>query len=146
VPGRDTWIWGHGAIPGAAWAGARDGFDGFDAKVGPEFDGPFVGDDPDHVDRVVHPGETAGISDLVDATFPDLDPEPSAVTTCIMTHTPDGQFVVGPSSDERIVIGGGCSGHSFKHASALGELVAQSVVGEASFADASFMDPRRFDG
>ena len=140
VPGHDTWIWGHGAIP----ASAAGGTEGFDAKVGPEFDGPFIADDPDAIDRVVHPGETDGIRDLVAATFPDLEPEPSEVTTCIMTHTPDGQFVVGATSHPRIVVGGGCSGHSFKHASALGELVAQSVVGEAHFTDAAFMDPRRF--
>jgi sarcosine oxidase len=146
VPGHDTWIWGHGAMPETSGAG---GLSGFDAKVGPEFDGPFTGDDPDTIDRVVHPGETDGISELVAAAFPDLDPEPSGVTTCIMTHTPDGQFVVGPSAADpsgngRVVIGGGCSGHSFKHASALGELVAQSITGERPFTDASFMDPRRF--
>jgi sarcosine oxidase len=135
VPGHDTWIWGHGARPGA---------DGFDAKVGPEFDGPFEADDPDAIDRVVHPGETDGVGALVAATFPDLDPEPSGVTTCIMTHTPDGLFVVGPSADDRVVVGGGCSGHSFKHASALGELVAQSIAGEPQFTDAAFLDPRRF--
>ncbi|WP_022894391.1 N-methyl-L-tryptophan oxidase [Agromyces subbeticus] len=134
VPGHDTWIWGHGAMPDQ----------GFDAKVGPEFDGPFTPGDPDAIDRVVHPGETDGIRDLVAATFPDLDPEPSAVTTCIMTHTPDGLFVVGATEHPRVVVGGGCSGHSFKHASALGELVAQSVVGETAFTDASFMDPLRF--
>ena len=135
VPGHDTWIWGHGAMPGA---------DGFDAKVGPEFDGPFTPDDPDAIDREIHPGETDEIRDLVAATFPDLDPEPSGVTTCIMTHTPDGQFVVGPTAYPRVVVGGGCSGHSFKHASALGELVAQSVAGEQPFTDAAFLDPRRF--
>lgn len=135
APGDDTWIWGHGAHPGA---------DGFDAKVGPEFDGPFAPDDPDAIDRDIRPGETDGIRELVDATFPDLEPEPSATTTCIMTHTPDGQFLVGPTAQPRVVVGGGCSGHSFKHASALGELVAQSIAGETPFVDAAFLDPARF--
>lgn len=140
VPGHDTWIWGHGALA----EGDARGFGGFDAKVGPEFEGPFDADDPDAINRVVHAGETDGIRDLVAATFPDLEPEPSEMTTCIMTHTPDGQFVVGPTADPHVFVGGGCSGHSFKHASALGELVAQAVAGEASFTDASFLDPRRF--
>ena len=143
VPGRDTWIWGHGVVP-TDGPGSLEGFGGFDAKVGPEFDGPFTADDPDAIDRVVHPGETDEIRDLVAATFPDLEPEPSDVTTCIMAHTPDGQFIVGATEHPRIFVGGGCSGHSFKHASALGELVAQSVVGEEPFTDAAFMDPRRF--
>ncbi|MFE6256583.1 N-methyl-L-tryptophan oxidase [Agromyces sp. NPDC057865] len=145
VPGHETWIWGHGMVP-AEGPGSKEGFGGFDAKVGPEFDGPFVADDPDAIDRVVHPGETDGIRDLVAATFPDLAPEPSGVTTCIMTHTPDALFVVGATEHPRVVVGGGCSGHSFKHASALGELVAQSVVGEEHFTDAAFLDPRRFSG
>lgn len=138
VPGRDTWIWGHGAMPGSS------DFPDFDVKVGPEFDGPFTADDPDAIDRDIHPGETDEIRDLVAATFPDVEPEPSEVTTCIMAHTPDGQFLVGPTAHPRVVVGGGCSGHSFKHASALGELVAQSVAGEPAFTDAAFLDPRRF--
>ncbi|QAY72045.1 N-methyl-L-tryptophan oxidase [Agromyces protaetiae] len=138
VPGRDTWIWGHGAFAGDGLSPA------FDVKVGPEFDGPFDADDPDAIDREIRPEEFELIADLVAATFPDVEPWPSAATTCIMTHTPDGQFVVGATRDPRVFVGGGCSGHSFKHASALGELVAQAIAGEASFTDAEFLDPRRF--
>lgn len=133
VPGTETWVWGHGSMPGE-----------FDVKVGPEFDGPFDRDDPDAIDRVVHPGETDGIRDLVAAAFPSVEPEPSAATTCIMTHTPDGQFVVGATGHERVTVGGGCSGHSFKHAAALGELVVQHATGERPFVDDAFLDPRRF--
>ncbi|MGC5077446.1 N-methyl-L-tryptophan oxidase [Agrococcus sp. DT81.2] len=133
VPGTAEWIWGHGALPGDL------------AKVGPEFDGPFDDDDPDAIDREIHAGETDHIRDLVAAAFPDLEPEPADLTTCIMAHTPDGQFVVGPTdASGRVVVAGGCSGHSFKHASALGELAAQFATDEAPFTDAAFLDPRRF--
>ena len=137
VPGTDRWIWGHGALPGDL------------AKVGQEFDGSFESDDPDAIDREIHPGETADISGLVAATFPDLEPEPADATTCIMAHTPDGQFVVGRPDERadasgRVVVAGGCSGHSFKHAAALGELAAQLTVDEAPFTDIGFLDPRRF--
>ncbi len=134
VPGTAEWIWGHGALPGDL------------AKVGPEFDGPFDDDDPDAIDREIHPEDTARISELVDAAFPDLEPQPADLTTCIMAHTPDGQFVVGPTdASGRIVVAGGCSGHAFKHASALGELAAQLAVDEQPFTDIRFLDPRRFD-
>lgn len=133
VPGTQHWVWGHGARPGD-----------FDAKVGPEFDGPFEPDDPDAIDRVVHPGETDELSAHVARTFPDLDPVPSATTTCIMAHTPDGQFVVGRAgASDRLVVAGGCSGHSFKHASALGELAAQLALDEPPFTDIAFLDPAR---
>lgn len=133
VPGGEHWIWGHGAMPGE-----------FDVKVGPEFDGPFDRGAPDAIDRVVHHGETDAIRDLVEAALVTVEPEPVAASTCIMTHTPDGQFVVGATAHERLTVGGGCSGHSFKHAAALGELVAQHAVGEQPFADDTFLDPRRF--
>ncbi|WP_413317056.1 N-methyl-L-tryptophan oxidase [Agrococcus sp. 1P02AA] len=147
VPGtgadEPTWIWGHGALPGDL------------AKVGPEFDGPFDADDPDAIDREIHPGETEGISASVAAALADLDPVPAELTTCIMAHTPDGQFVVGrapavgreasgTAASDRLVVAGGCSGHSFKHASALGELAAQLAVDEAPFTDIGFLDPARF--
>ncbi len=133
APGSDEWMWGHGALPGDL------------AKVGDEFDGPFEADDPDAIDREIHPGETDHIAGLVGATFKDLEPEPAEQVTCIMAHTPDGQFVVGPSDDTgRLIVAGGCSGHSFKHASALGELAAQWAHGEELFTEASFLDPRRF--
>ncbi|WP_123696923.1 N-methyl-L-tryptophan oxidase [Agrococcus jenensis] len=133
VPGTAEWIWGHGALPGDL------------AKVGPEFDGPFDEDDPDAIDREVRPADTARIRELVEAAFRDLDPEPADLTTCIMAHTPDGQFVVGPTdASGRVVVAGGCSGHSFKHAAALGELAAQLAVDEQPFTDIGFLDPRRF--
>lgn len=133
APGTQEWMWGHGALPGDL------------TKVGDEFDGPFEADDPDAIDREIHPGETDHIAALVAATFPDLDPEPAEASTCIMAHTPDGQFLLGPSDDtQRVIVAGGCSGHSFKHASALGELAAQWALGEELFTDTAFLDPRRF--
>ncbi|MCR8670285.1 FAD-dependent oxidoreductase [Agrococcus sp. HG114] len=133
APGAGQWVWGHGALPGDL------------AKVGPELDGPFEPDDPDAIDRTVRAGETDGIAALVAATFPDLEPEPAETTTCIMAHTPDGQFLVGPAdASGRVVVAGGCSGHSFKHAAALGELAAQLAVDEPPFTDIGFLDPRRF--
>lgn len=134
LAGEPRWIWGHGALPGDL------------VKVGGEFDGPFDPDDPDAIDRGLHAGETDDIRDQVAATFPDLEPEPAAWTTCIMAHTPDGQFLVGRADAAgRVVVAGGCSGHSFKHAPALGELAAQAAVGESPATDVAFLDPRRFE-
>lgn len=63
----------------------------------------------------------------------------------MVTHTPDGQFLLGrPHGDSRLIVGGGCSGHAFKHASALGELLAEITVGQPTFVDIEFMDPNRF--
>jgi sarcosine oxidase len=65
------------------------------------------------------------------------------VIPCIVTDSPDGQFLVG-RRDERLVIAGGDSGHGFKHCAGIGELLAQITTKEAPDTDASFVDPMRY--
>jgi sarcosine oxidase len=65
------------------------------------------------------------VSDWVARRFPFVDPEPIATETCIYTTTSDDRFVL-----ERhgcIVVVSACSGHGFKFAPAVGELVAELV-------------------
>jgi sarcosine oxidase len=63
----------------------------------------------------------------------------------MVTQTPDGQFLIGrPGGDPRLVVAGGCSGHAFKHATGIGELVAQIVTGDDTLIDTAFVDPNRF--
>jgi sarcosine oxidase len=63
----------------------------------------------------------------------------------MITHSPDGQFIIGRASgDPRIVVAGGDSGHGFKHSAGIGELLAQIVAGEQPYCDTSFLDPARF--
>lgn len=128
-----NWIWGHGSA------------DNFAVKIGPDRDENFASIDPDTIDRYVRPADHALVSRFVAEAFPGLQPTPTSITTCMVTHTPDGQFVLGrPHQDPRLIVGGGCSGHAFKHASALGELLAQIALDEPTFADISFMNPDRF--
>jgi sarcosine oxidase len=130
---RDNWIWGHGAA------------DGYDVKVGPDQDPNFYAVDPDTVDRGVSARDWALISELVGRALPGLDPVPSRTTTCMITRSPDGQFQLGRlRGDRRLVVGGGCSGHAFKHASGIGELLAQIVCDETPLVDTDFVDPNRF--
>ena len=57
---------------------------------------------------------------------------------CAYTNTPDLHFFVGsaPAMPE-VTLVSACSGHGFKFASALGEVVAQMVLGEAPSVDVS---------
>lgn len=43
-----------------------------------------------------------------------------------------------------MVVAGGDSGHGFKHAAGIGELLAQIVTGERGYCATDFMDPARF--
>lgn len=128
-----TRMWGHGAV------------DGLDAKIGPSDDPAYRETDPDAVDRDISPTDHALVSDLVRRALPGLDPRPSRITTCLVTRTPDEQFVLGrPGGDPRLVLAGGCSGHAFKHAPGLGEAIAQLISDERPYTDLSFLDPGRF--
>jgi sarcosine oxidase len=129
----DNWIWGHGAA------------DGFDVKVGPDQDPNFYAVDPDTIDRGISAADSSLISSLVSLALPGLDPTPTRTTTCMITRSPDGQFQIGrPHRDRRLVVGGGCSGHAFKHASGIGEVLAQIVCDETPLIDLDFVDPNRF--
>jgi sarcosine oxidase len=68
------------------------------------------------------------VSAWVGRHFPFVDPEPIATETCIYTTTSDDRFIL--ERHGRIVVGSACSGHGFKFAPAVGEMVADLVVGE----------------
>jgi sarcosine oxidase len=127
-------LWGHGATAG------------HEVKAGPDDDGAnFAPADPDTIDRGVSEADWAQVSKLVAAALPGLDPTPSRTMTCMVTRSPDHQFQLGrPYHDPRLVVGGGCSGHAFKHATGIGEALAQITRGEAPFLDLRFTDPNRF--
>ena len=130
----DNWIWGHGSAA-----------DEHGVKVGPDHDPNFAPVDPDTIERSVSPADSQLISALVEGALPGLDPRPTSVTTCMITRSPDGQFQIGrPHDDPRLVVGGGCSGHAFKHATGIGELLAQLTCGEKPLVDTDFVNPNRF--
>jgi len=137
-----TTLWGHGADK-------ADG-EGYAVKIGLEDSrGSFSDTEADTVDRYIHPAQDYGLlSAAVASAFPGLDPTPSKAIPCMVTNSPDRQFVVGrPGGDPRLVVAGGDSGHGFKHAPAIGELLAQLALGEEPFTDIDFMDPdRSYDG
>jgi sarcosine oxidase len=60
------------------------------------------------------------------------------------TNTPDEHFVVGahPAHD-RVLVMAGFSGHGFKLAPAMGELIAELATRGRTTLDASLFDPRR---
>jgi sarcosine oxidase len=80
-------------------------------------EGPFYPDGPT-IDR------TAG---FVRRRFPGLDPEPRAPEVCLYELTPDEHFIL--DREGSIVVGTGGSGHGFKFAPLLGEVLADLAEG-----------------
>ena len=125
-------LWGHGSD------------EDFLVKVGLDGAERDRGVDPDELDRYIHPRkDITELSHAISRAFPDLDPEPVKLMPCMVTDSPDGQFLVG-RYDERLVIAGGDSGHGFKHCAGIGELLAQLTTKETPYTDVSFVNPLRF--
>lgn len=132
--GDGSCLWGHGAEPGT------------DVKLGLEAgaDGSGV-IDPDTLDRSVSADDWGRLAEVLPTFIPGLAPRPSEVSVCMKTVSDDGQFLLGrPRSDPRLVIGGGCSGHGFKHATGIGEVLADVVLGREPSCPVGFTDVNRF--
>jgi sarcosine oxidase len=66
-------------------------------------------------------------SEWVGYRYPEANPAPSAVETCLYTNTSDESFVL--ERHDRVIVGSACSGHGFKHAPTTGLALAR-LVGE----------------
>ena len=82
---------------------------------------------PESVRRDVTDGEKeAMFRELVAPHLPGLGPRCVKAVACMYTATPDFQFRVGPDPARRnVIVVSACSGHGFKHSSAIGERVAE---------------------
>jgi sarcosine oxidase len=99
----------------------------------------------DTVDRHVHAAEIVAMQDAIRGLIPALDGPCVNAVTCLYTNTPDQNFVLArhPACD-RVFIACGFSGHGFKFASVIGEVLADLVTRGATPFDIGFLDPARF--
>jgi sarcosine oxidase len=96
-------------------------------------------------DRRIADQDWKRIESIASWAAPGLVIEPAATTVCMYTLTPDRQFLLGrPHGDPRLTIGGGDSGHAFKHAAGLGEVLTDIVLGRTPRVLLDFADPNRF--
>jgi sarcosine oxidase len=81
--------------------------------------------DPDQVDRAIHPRDEAVLRGALARYFPDGDGDAVALSTCLFTNSPDQHFIVDRISDAPpVVVAAGFSGHGFKFAPVIGEILA----------------------
>ena len=81
--------------------------------------------DPDHVDRVVSADDEALIRAAVSRYIPASAGPLRSAKTCLYTMTPDRDFLIDrlPGAPN-IIVASPCSGHGFKFAPAVGEILA----------------------
>jgi len=85
--------------------------------------------DPDEMAREPNPDDEQLLRRYAERFLPDGAGPTMRLKTCITTHTPDDHFILDSHPKHpQIVIGAGFSGHGFKCASALGEILADLTV------------------
>jgi sarcosine oxidase len=98
---------------------------------------------PDSVDREVSAAEVADLRGLVRRFVPHADGRLRRSTVCLYTNTPDEHFWIDRHPGHpQVLIVSACSGHGFKFASAIGEVVADSLLDGGSRLDLSLFRAR----
>jgi monomeric sarcosine oxidase len=90
---------------------------------------------PDQLDRHIRRDDIAAIAPLARALLPGLGRRVRS-EVCMYPMAPDERFILAPlPNDPRIVVGAGLSGHGFKFAPAIGEVLANYALGRTQRLD-----------
>lgn len=122
-------------LPDAAWPSFVHWADGDDVyglltpgegvKVGFHGTGPVV--DPDHRDFVPVPAEAERLQAYVARYVPGVDATKPTFISCLYDNSPDEDFVIDRAGP--LTVATGFSGHGFKFAPLLGEMLADLATG-----------------
>ncbi len=101
--------------------------------------------DADEVDRSVHAEDEAILRAAVKRYFPLANGPVMSMKTCMFTNSPDEHFIIGsPPGLPQVSFAAGFSGHGFKFASVIGEIMADLTVDRKTQHDISLFSPDRF--
>ncbi|MBV9544245.1 MAG: N-methyl-L-tryptophan oxidase [Chloroflexi bacterium] len=137
------WIWHDAALgdffttPHVEWPGV---------KIGKHH--TLLNCDADSVDRAVSPRDEAPVRAFLERCVPDLAGSIADSRVCMYTNTPDQHFVIDVHPRySNVVDAGGFSGHGFKFASVVGEILADLAMTGRATPHADFLrSPRLLSG
>lgn len=102
---------------------------------------------PSQLDRSLHAFDEARLRQFFKVQIPQLHGAARLQhAVCMYTLSPDDHFLIGTlTGHQHLSVGAGLSGHGFKMVPALGEALAQSVLGQRPSLNIDLFDPERFD-
>lgn len=101
--------------------------------------------DPDEIDREPTPEDEKLLRAYAERYFPRGAGPTMRLATCMFTNTPDERFILDTLPEyPQITVGAGFSGHGFKYASAVGEILADLTVDGETNHDVSLFEVTRF--
>jgi sarcosine oxidase len=93
---------------------------------------------PDQPRRAADPTEERELRALLAERLPEANGRLLQSAVCLYTNSSDGHFTLGPHPEfPEVLLVSPCSGHGFKFASAIGEIVADMVAGGTAAFDLS---------
>jgi sarcosine oxidase len=101
--------------------------------------------DPNNWDRLPNPVDEEVLREAVRRFFPDADGPVMTMSTCMFTNTPDEHFVIdrlAPGSP--VIVASPCSGHGYKFASVIGEILADMAIADRTDHDIDLFRIDRF--
>ncbi len=85
--------------------------------------------DPDEYNTEPAPEDEALLREFTENYFPEAAGPTMRLATCMFTNSPDEHFILDTLPDyPQVVVGAGFSGHGFKFASVIGEILADLAV------------------
>jgi sarcosine oxidase len=134
-PTGESSAFDRGRFPIFLWEPERGmlfyGFPRIDESVDPKIGIHTGGEDctPATIDRRIHPRDVAAIRSAIEGRIPALNGEISRATTCMYTMTPDEHFILDAHPlYPQVSIAAGFSGHGFKFAPVVGEILAELAM------------------
>jgi sarcosine oxidase len=101
--------------------------------------------DPDTCDRAVSAADEAVIRGAIRTHLPEADGPLLDARTCLYTMAPDGDFILDRlPGHPQIVVASPCSGHGFKFAPVIGEILADLAIAGCTEHDISRFSLTRF--
>ena len=142
-----TWIFDNGDNKGSFYGFpilSEDKFGGpVGLKVALHYPGPDI--DPDEDPRAVPENEEAKIIEFLNRHLPQGYSRTNSISTCLYTYSLDENFILGPSPEsDKVILAAGFSGHGFKFASVVGEILADLAFKETTTLPIEFLSPQRF--
>ncbi len=101
--------------------------------------------DPDRLDREPHPYDEEVLRDLTARYFPDACGPTMSLKSCLFTNTPDKHFIIDlHPTYPQVSFAAGFSGHGYKFASVIGEIMADLAERGRSRHDIELFSLERF--
>jgi sarcosine oxidase len=115
----------------------------YDPEIGLKVAGLHFGDrvDPDTVDREPSPRDEERVRAWLRRRMPLANGERRRAQVCLYTNSPDGHFII--DREGPVTYASACSGHGFKFASAVGEILADLTISGRSSLDIGFLSSDR---